>query len=136
MSYYSHITDVELEIDLVQAEMPVTKGEWDDFYNKAKSDKENFIFYALNVDVNFSPEGELEEIIFGTGELEGKAYHIKEDLFMLKNLFDKHKIPFQFTVRVEGEDGCDVAKYQISSKEKNVMLSQIELVFSDFVPMD
>lgn len=104
--------------------------------NKAVSDKENFVFYALEVDVSFSPEGELEEILFGTGETEGKVYNIKEDLLLLKNLFDKHKIPFRFTIRVDGEDGCDVAKYQISSKEKNVMISQVELVFSDFAPMD
>lgn len=136
MSYYSTITDVELDIKLGWAETPILKEEWYEFHNKAVSDKENFVFYALEVDVSFSPEGELEEILFGTGETEGKVYNIKEDLLLLKNLFDKHKIPFRFTIRVDGEDGCDVAKYQISSKEKNVMISQVELVFSDFAPMD
>ena len=136
MSYYSTISDVELEIDLTQAETPIAKEEWDDLYNKAMFDKENFIFYALNVDARFSPEGELEEILFGTGELEGKVYNIKEDLLLLKNLFDKHKIPFRFFVRVDGEDGLDVVKYQISSNEEGVMISQAELVFPDFVPMN
>lgn len=136
MSYYSHITDVELDIELGRAETPILKEEWDTFYSKVISDKENFIFYALEVDTSFSPEGKLEEILFGTAGKEGKAYHIKEDLLLLKNLFDKHKIPFRFTIRVDGEDGCDVAKYQISSKEKNVMISQVELVFSDFTPVD
>lgn len=136
MSYYSHITDVELDIKLGWAETPILKEEWNNFYKEAISNKENFIFYALNVDARFSPEGGLEEILFGTGELEGKVYNIKEDLLLLKNFFDKHKIPFQFTVRVDGEDGCDVAKYQISSKEEGVMISQVELVFSEFIPMD
>ena len=103
---------------------------------EAISNKENFIFYALNVDARFSPEGELEEILFGTGEREGKVYNIKEDLLLLKNLFDKHNIPFRFIIRVDGEDGCDVAKYRISSKEEGIMLSQVELVFSEFIPMD
>lgn len=136
MSYYSTITDVELEISLEVAETPITKEEWNNFYKEAISDKENFIFYALNVDVNFSPEGEVKEILFGTGELEGKVYHVKNDLFLLKNLFDKHKVPFKFTVRIDGEDGLDAVRYQISSKEEGVMISQAELVFPEFTPMD
>lgn len=136
MSYYSVITDVEIEIDLESAKTPISKEEWNNFYKEAISDKENFIFYALNVDASFSPEGELAEIIFGTGELEGKVYHIKEDLIMLKDLFDKHKVPFKFTVMVEGEDSLDLARYQIGSNEEGVMISQAELVFPDFAPMN
>jgi len=136
MSYYSTITDVELEIDLESAKTPISKEEWNNFHKEVLSDKRNFVFYALEVNVSFSPEGKLEEILFGTGEREGKVYNIKEDLLLLKNLFDKHNIPFRFIIRVDGEDGCDVAKYQISSKEEGVMLSQVELVFSEFIPMD
>ena len=136
MSYYSVITNVELEVDLSQAETPISKEEWNNFYKEVISDKENFIFYALNVDASFSPEEELEEILFGTGEREGKVYNIKEDLILLKSLFDKHKIPFRFIVRVDGEDGLDVVKYQISSNEEGVMISQAELVFPDFAPMN
>ncbi len=136
MSYYSHITDVELDIELGRAETPILKEEWDTFYSKVISDKENFIFYALEVDTSFSPEGKLEEILFGTAGKEGKAYHIKEDLLLLKNLFDKHKIPFQFTVRVDGEDSLDVVRYQINSKEEGALISYAEITFSDFFPMD
>jgi hypothetical protein len=136
MSYYSTITDVELEISLEVAETPILKEEWNNFHKEVMSDKENFIFYTLEVDASFSPKGELEEILFGTGEREGKVYNIKEDLILLKNLFDKHKAPFKFTIRVDGENGLDVIKYQISSKEEGVMVSQAELVFPDFVPMD
>ena len=136
MSYYSVITDVELEVDLTQAETPIEKEEWDDLYSKAMFDKENFIFHALEVEANFSPEGEMQEVLFGTAGEEGKTYHIKEDLLLLKNLFDKHKVPFQFTVRVDGEDSIDTSIYQISSKEERVLISYAEITFSDFVPMD
>lgn len=135
MGYYSTITDVELEAKLECAENPVLEEEWNTFLFNARNDNSNFLLNVLEAEAAFSDDGELEEILFGTAGREGKLYHIKDDLDMLKKFFDAHKIPFKFTVRVEGEDGGDVVKYYIDSDNDEIMASQAELVFPDFNPL-
>lgn len=136
MGYYSTITDVELEAKLERAENPVLKEEWNTFLFNARNDSSNFLLNVLEAEATFSDDGEMEEILFGTAGREGKLYHIKDDLDMLKKFFDAHKIPFKFTIRVEGEDGGDVVKYYIDSDNNEVMVSQAELVFPDFSPLE
>lgn len=136
MGYYSTITDVELEAKLERAENPVLEEEWNTFLFNARNDSSNFLLNVLETEATFSDDGEMEEILFGTAGREGKLYHIKDDLDMLKKFFDAHKIPFKFTIRVEGEDGGDVVKYYIDSDNNEVMVSQAELVFPDFSPLE
>jgi hypothetical protein len=135
MGYYSTITDVELEAKLERAENPVLEEEWNTFLFNARNDSSNFLLNVLEAEAAFSDDGELEEILFGTAGREGKLYHIKDDLDMLKKFFDAHKIPFKFTIRVEGEDGGDVVKYYIDSDNDEIMASQAELMFPEFSPL-
>ena len=135
MGYYSTITDVELEAKLERAENPVLEEEWNTFLFNARNDSSNFLLNVSEAEAAFSGDGELEEILFGTAGREGKLYHIKDDLDMLKKFFDAHKIPFKFTIRVEGEDGGDVVKYYIDSDNDEIMASQAELMFPEFSPL-